>query len=73
MNLPAFAGIEDLAGTGDKREFSRDAHSPANIGLLVNYMASSFVGSRDGYGVTPMIDRTEVVTAHTQSLANPHA
>jgi hypothetical protein len=59
-NLPAFAPV------------GHDPHSPADLNLLVNYMAS-FAGSRDGYSGTPMVDPTTVTTTHSLILTNPHA
>ena len=60
-NIPSFApafgpGIDD---------------SHANLGLLVNYMASTFAGGSDGHGWTPMVDQTQNTT-HPPNLTIAH-
>ena len=45
----------------------------ANIALLGNYMASSFVPSSDGHGGTLITDPPPNSSSHQQLLASPHA
>ena len=68
-----FADIETLAGTGGSRALDNDPHSLASLGLLVNYMASTFTGSSDGHGWTPKVDPTTATTEHTLTLTNPQS
>ena len=62
MNLPDFARASGTTFAGDH----------ASLGLLVNYMASTFVGGSDGHGWTPMVDPTTANTAHIPTLTIAH-
>lgn len=61
-NLPSFGPILGGGSSG----FDRDPHSPASLGLLVEYMASAFAGGSVGLMGTPMGD--DPATATTPQL-----
>ena len=62
MNLPEFARASGPAFHGGH----------GSLGLLVNYMASTFAGGSDGHGWTPMVDPTTANTAHIPNLTIAH-
>jgi hypothetical protein len=45
----------------------------ANIALLGNYLASTFVASSDGHGGTNVVDPPVMVANQTTLLTQPHA
>jgi hypothetical protein len=49
-----------------------DGSHTANIALLGNYMASTFVASSDGHGGTNVVDPSTTETSQTSLLAQPH-
>jgi enterochelin esterase-like enzyme len=53
-------------GAGETRSHT------ANIALLGNYMASTFVTSRDGHGGTNVVDPSATGTSQTSFLVQPH-
>jgi hypothetical protein len=61
-NMPNFAPV---FGSG-----SDGGH--ASLGLLVNYMASTFAGGGDGHGWTPTGDQTTENTTHPPNLTIAH-
>jgi hypothetical protein len=66
-NLTAVAPI---LGVGDA---DNNSNAGARLGLLVNYMASAFGSSGNGYGGPAMIDETPVTTASPSLLISSHA
>ncbi len=48
-----------------------DGSHTANIALLGNYMASSFVASSDGHGGTSIVDPALTASAQNTLLAQP--
>jgi len=50
-----------------------DGTHTANIALLGNYMASTFVASSDGHGGTNVIDPQLSSSSNVTTLTQPHA
>jgi hypothetical protein len=50
-----------------------DGSHTANVALLGNYLASTFVASSDGHGGTLITDALPGSSSHQQLLASPHA
>jgi hypothetical protein len=61
---------ENDSGTGGTLSVGDGAHS-ANVALLGNYMASSFVTAADGHGGTLITEASQ--TAQQPLLTHPHA
>jgi len=55
---------------GTENHWANDPHSPASLGLLVNYMAAAFADGGNGLGGTPTIDPTTVADPPTLTLPN---
>jgi hypothetical protein len=49
-----------------------DGSHTANIALLGDYMASTFVTSSDGHGGTNVVDPSATGTSQTSLLVEPH-
>jgi hypothetical protein len=49
-----------------------DGSHTANIALLGNYLASTFVTSSDGHGGTNVVDPSAIETSQTALLVQPH-
>ncbi len=69
-NNPTLGYAENNSGTGGTLSVGDGAHS-ANVALLGNYMASSFVTAADGHGGTLITEASQ--TAQQPLLAHPHA
>jgi hypothetical protein len=64
--------VPNAENTGGTLSIGGGTHT-ANIGLLGQYMASSFVSSNDGYGGTLIQDAALAAPAQRIQLAQPHA
>ena len=69
LNLYAPGGVHKEITITIPLELANSAHS-ANVALLGNYMASSFVAAAHGHGGTPVGETS--VTAAPSLLATPH-
>jgi hypothetical protein len=68
VQIPSYTGT----ATGGTLTVTDGSHS-ANIALLGNYLASSFVASSDGHGGTNVIDPPLSASTHPLNLAPSHA
>ena len=65
---PSYSGT----AAGGTLSLSDDSHT-ANIALLGNYLASTFVASSDGHGGTNVVDPSASAASQSALLAHPHA
>jgi probable HAF family extracellular repeat protein len=71
---PATVGQPSYSGTSSGGTLSvTDGSHSANIALLGNYLASSFVASSDGHGGTNVIDPPLSASTHPLNLVPSHA
>ena len=69
LDAANLTSLEPILGGGSSG-FGRDPHSPANLGLLVDYMASAFADRSVGLMAAPMDDAATATTP--QLLSTPH-
>ena len=67
MQQPTYSGT----ASGGNLTVTDGSHT-ANIALLGDYMASTFVTSSDGHGGTNVVDSSATETNQTSLLVQPH-
>src|SRR6516165_3460407 len=67
MQRPTYSGT----ASGGTLTVTDGSHT-ANIALLGNYIASTFVTSSDGHGGTNVVDPSATETSQTSLLVQPH-